>query len=276
MVGVAEHAVDFVIRRHKGRRPCLYAGLHRREMNFPQLVRADPGRAGIDAAGGLALGAQVLGHHVDALAFHTPDRRPGHLGRQIGVLAEAFLTPAPAGVPEHIQRGYQRQVQTETAKLGAADLLRLLQKFRGEGAAGGQIHRQQIAVQRLMAVGAFCAQQRRNAEAGMVDDVFLNRVADLHRFHAGNAAFKVPTGPGVRPVQPVQGAHAAVAVHLVGKFPGKRQLSIPPLVGVKAVEPLIQLAHLFPQRHAGKQVLRPLFRRKCRIAVCFHSIPPVI
>ena len=176
VIRVAVGAVDFIVGGHEGFRPGLHAGLYRGQVNFPQLPGADPGGAGIDAPGGLSLGAQVLGNNGHALAADALHHGRGHLSGKVGVLPEAFFTPAPPGVPEHIQGGDQGQVNAHFLQLPAADLGGFLHQLRGERGSRRQIDRQKPAVQGLVAVGAFGAQEHRDPQPGVGNDIFLHHI----------------------------------------------------------------------------------------------------
>ena len=267
---MAVHPVDLVVGGHEGGDALLHTGLYRGQVDLPQLPPADPGGAGVDPAGGLPLGAQMLGHHVHPRPLDAPDRRTGHLGGQIGVLPEALLAPAPPGVPEHVQHGHQGQVHAHVPELLSADLGGCLQQRRVEGAGRRQVHRQQAAVQGLVAVGALGGEQHRDAQPGVLQHIPLDIVPGPDRQGAVQAGVEVLPGPGVRPVEAVEGPQTAVAGHLVLKLLGKGDILPLPAVDAEPVEPLGELPHLLPQRHAAQQVLRPLLRGQGGVFVCFH------
>ena len=237
---------------------------------------ADPGRAGIDAAGGLPLAAQMLGGDLHPLALDAGDHRPRHLGGKIGILPEAFLAAAPPGIPQHVQSGHQGQVNAHRFQLFAADLRRGFQQLRAEAAAHGQVDGEQIAVQGLVTVGTFGAEQNRNAQPGVVEDVFLHKVGSPGRERPGKAGVEVLPRPGIRPVEAVEGSQAGVPLHLLTEFLCQLQLRAVPFKAGKAVEPLVQLAHLLPQRHPPQQILRPLLRGQSGILIWIHRIPPFL
>ena len=273
-VCVAVHAVDLVVGRHKGGGSRLHAGTHGGQVDLPQLPGANPGRAGVDAARGLPLGAQMLGGHVYLLAPVSPDYRSREGRGQHRVLSEALLTAAPPGIPEDVQGGDQGQIHPHGPQLPGADLCRLLQQRRGPGGRRGQVHRQQAAVQSLMAVGTFGGHQRRDAQAGVFHQIPLDHVPGAGSQRPVQSRIEVPSGPWVRPVQAVQRADAAVPVRLPVKL--LRQPDIPalPLIAGEAVQPLGQLSRLLPQGHAAQQVRRPLLRREMDVSICFHCAPP--
>ena len=257
---MAVHAVDLVVGRHEGGGSRFHAGPHGGQVDLPQLPGADPGRAGVDAAGGLPLGAQVLGGHVHPLAPVSPDHRSREGRGQHRVLPEALLAAAPPGVPEDVQNGDQCQVHAHVPQLPGANLCGLLQQHRGPGGRRGQAHRQQIAVQGLMPVGTFAGHQRRDAQAGVLHQIPLDHVPGPWGQGAVQPRAEVPLGPRVRPVQAVQRADAAIAVRLPVKFLRQPDVLPLPFIAGEAVQPLGQLACFFPQGHAAQQVRRPLRR----------------
>ena len=241
-------------------------------MNFPQLPGADPGGTGVNAPGGLPLGAQVLGDNGHALAADALHHGCGHLPGKVGVLAEAFFTPAPPGVPEHIQGGDQGQVDAHGGKLSAADLGGFPYQLRAEGGSRCQIDGEKPAVQGLMAVGTFGAQEHRDPQPGVGNDIFLHLIRGPGGKHAVQAGFEGAPGPGVRPVQAVQGTQAGVSGNLLPEFIGEGDRITLPGKAPEAIEPLAQLADLFLQGHPGKQILRPHFRGKGWILIGIHRI----
>ena len=105
-----------------------------------------------------------------------------------------------------------------------------------------------------MPVGALGAHEDGDAQPGVLQHILLDLVADLGRQRAVQAGGEVPPGPGVRPVQAVQGAGSAEALHLLAEFLREGGVLPAPLVNRKAVEPLGELADLFPQGHALQEV----------------------
>ena len=250
--------VNFVVGRHETGYTGLHTGPDRGQVDLPQLPGADPSGAGVDAAGGLSLGAQVLGHHVHAPALDPPHGRLGHAGGQYRVLPKALLTAAPAGIPEDVQHRHQGQVHPHLPQLLPSHSGCRLQQGGGEGGPRRQIHRQQIAIQRLVSVGALGAHQDRNAQAGMLQHIALDLIPGLGSQDAIQAGGKILPRPGVRPVQAIQRPQAAIPLHLLLEFLLQHNLLAPALVSMKAVKPLGQLAHLLPEGHTGKQIQRPL------------------
>jgi len=72
-------------------------------------------------------------------------------------------------------------------------------------------------------------------------------------------------------VEAIEGAEAAVAVHLVLIDIGEGQLLPIFLKSLPAVKPLGQLAHLLPKLHPGDQVLRPQLRGYIFILIREHK-----
>ena len=273
---MAVNTVDLVISRHEAADPGLHAGLHRGQVNFPQLPSTNPGSGGIDTAGGLTLTAHMLGGDIHAHALDGLHHGAAHAAGEIRVFAEALLAAAPTGIPQHIQAGYQGKVDAHFLQLLSCHLGSFAQQFRIKGSTCRQVHRQQIAVQGLVAVGAFGAKQGGDAQAGMLDDVFLDLVGGLGGQHTVQTGFKGLGRPGVCPVQAVQGAQAGIVFHLVLEFVGEDDVLPFPDEAGKAVEPLGQLAHLLPESHPGKQVGHALLYAKIGILIRVHRIPPFI
>ena len=121
----------------------------------------------------------MLGHHIHPLTLNPPDSRLGHTGGQDRILAEALLTASPTGVPEDVQRGHQSQVHPHLPQLLPGNFGGSLQGSRGKGGSRCQIHRQQVAVQGLVAVGALGAHEDRNPQAGMLQHIPLDLIAGL-------------------------------------------------------------------------------------------------
>ena len=227
-VGVAWHAVDLIIGGHYARyaRPAGCSGGG--QVNFPQFPRTDTGRAGVQSAGGLPLRAEMLGHYRHALTLNAPDDGTGKLRCMERILTVAFLTAAPAGIPQDIQHGHQRQVHAQFPKLPPADLSCLIKKLRLKGSPCRQIHRQQIAVQRLMAVGTFAADQHGNAEPGMLHHEPLGQIVGADGVFPIQAVFPGAARPWVGPVQAVKRAQAAEMQHFFLKgFVQCQLLSLP-------------------------------------------------
>ena len=260
-VGMAVDSIDLVVGGHDPFHPSFTAGLHGGQVNLPQFPRADAGGAGVDAPGGLPLGAEVLGHHRHPGPLAAGHRRLGLPGAQHRVLPVALLAAAPPGIPQHVQHGDQGVVHPQLPQLFAADAVGLLGEGRVPGGAHPQIHRQQIPVQGLMAVGTLCAQQQGNAPPGVLQHILLGQVVGPLHVHPVEPVVKLFLGPRIRPVQAVQNPQAPVLFHLFLKFCGKPDLFSLPDIGPKAVEPLVHLAHFFPQAQAGQQVFRPLSGR---------------
>ena len=139
-----------------------------------------------------------------------------------------------------------------------ADAVGLLGQRRVPGGAHPQVHRQQVAVQGLMAVGALGAHQHGDAEPGVLHHIPLHLVVGLFHVPAVQPVGEVLLRPGVRPVQAVQHPQPAVALHLGGELRGQGDLLPLPGVRGKPVQPLVHLPHLFPQAQPGQQVFRPL------------------
>ena len=240
-------------------------------MDLPQLPLPDPGGGGVDAPGGFPLGAEVLDAHVHPLAPDAPDHGGGEGGRQQRVLPEALLAPAPPGVPQDIQGGRQSQVHPHLPQLPPADRGGLLQQLRGPAGPGGQVHRQQVSVQALVSVGALAGHQYGDAQAGVVQDVPLDLVPGPGGQDAVQPRGKVLPGPGIRPVQAVQGPQPAVPLRLPAEFLRQDDLLPPPLIAGEAVQPLGQLSRLLPQGHAAQQIGGPVPGRRLRVHIQLHN-----
>ena len=270
---MAGNAVDLVVGRHDSPRTRLTDRLCGGQVNLPQLSGPDSGGAGVQAAGGFPLRAEMLGHHRHALALNAPDDGPGKAGRMEGILAVAFLTAAPAGIPQDVQRGDQREIHAQLPKLPPAHLPCLVKQLRLKGRPRRQIHRQQIAVQRLMAVRALAADQHGNPEAGMLHHEPLRQIIGADGVLSVQAVFPVPARPWIGPVQAVQRAQSAEAQHFFLEGFVQRQPFSLPADALKAVQPLVQLSRFFPGRQAGAQIVRPFFGRKLRVLKGKHKKP---
>ena len=96
-----------------------------------------------------------------------------------------------------------------------------------------------------MAVGAFGAQEHRDPQPGVGNDIFLHHIGGLRGQRPVKAGFKGAPGPGVRPVQAVQGAQTGVSGYLLPEFIGEGDRISLPGKAPEAIEPLAQLADLF-------------------------------
>ena len=96
-----------------------------------------------------------------------------------------------------------------------------------------------------MAVGTFGAQEHRDPQPGVGNDIFLHHIGGFRGQRPVQAGFKGAPGPGVRPVQAVERAETGVACDLVPEFIGEGNFVALPGKAPEAIEPLAQLADLF-------------------------------
>ena len=190
-VGVRGDAVDLVVARHDaGDRRLAHHRLDRREEDLAQHVHRVVAGRGVASPLGRAVRGEVLGGRRDvrgvdrrvgaAASLKAAHRRDAHAADQIGVLAVGLFDAPPARVARDVDHRRQHVLHAARARLARGDGEDLLDQVGIEGRrqrdrlreAGGRRDRE--PVQRLF------VHQRRNAEAGLLDQVLLDRVRE-HR-----------------------------------------------------------------------------------------------
>ena len=184
---MARHTIDLVICCHHTRRARFHGLLHRGQMNFAQLALADARCTGVYAAGRFALCAEVLRNDLQTGARTALHRRSSVLTAEIRIFAVALFASAPARVTQNVQHGNERKIHAHFFLLLANDLKTLFNELRVPRRAHAEVHRQQIAVERLVAVRALAAHQHRNAEAGVLQHIALRQIIGADCVHAGQA-----------------------------------------------------------------------------------------
>ena len=215
----------------------------------------------------------MLCYHADTARAHPLHYCPGIPGCQIRILSETFLTPAPSGIPEHIQHGDQRQIHPQLCELVRAHPVCLLCQLRVEGCSHGKIHRKQVSVQRLMPVGALRGEQHGNAESGIFYHDALEQVVGFLCPFAPKTVFIISPGPGVCPVKPVKHTQPAPALHFLQKFRGRGNLPLPAFIRMESIKALVQLSDFFSGTESPQQVLCPLPGRQTAVPkLLFHVL----
>lgn len=264
-VGGAGQAVELVVRGHHSGRPGPYPRQRGLQVDLVQFPGAQFGRRAVAAADRRALAREVLEDDrrpvrrdpLTRCPLRAAHQRLGEPCRQVGVLTEALLRPPPARIADQVERRHQRHVAAPRPQLGGGRGDGLLVEPRVPGGSDGQVHRQQGAVQRLVAVRHLLDHEDRHAQPGVLDHVALDGVGDARPLRRADARLGGHPRPGVRALQAVQRAHPAERGDLGAERLGEPVPAGGPLVGVPAVHPLVDLPHLLGEGHPCEQVAHP-------------------
>ena len=109
-IRMAVNAVNLIIRRHHPADALVAARLHGRKVNLSELPFPDSRSTGVRTACCLSLSRKMLRNHGHALLLEAAHRRCRHLRAQVRILRVTLLASSPARISQHIQHGYQRQM----------------------------------------------------------------------------------------------------------------------------------------------------------------------
>ena len=188
----------------------------------------------------LGAGQDVLAVR-EIIALKAPDDRRAHLARQVRILAERLVDPAPARVAAQAQHRRKRPVQAVGGHLARRHLTHRIGYIGIKGAGRCQLRREDgRVIVEAMAVNRVNAENHRNAQPGFLHRGLLNlaRVVAQHMQERARAQ--------ARPAQRLLAPHDCIG-HLN------------------------HLRGLLLQRHAGKQFFHA---RGHRFAV--HTHPPFL
>ena len=260
-------AVDGVVAAHDvGSAAVHKGGLEHRQAVAEHIMAAHGAGGAVQPAHRVAVAHIVLGlgsHGVgvgEVPALQAEDRFPGKLGAQVGVLAVGFLPAAIAGVADEVHHRAVGFMDALGPGFGADGAAHLPPQFGVEGGGQADLLGEAGGLAGHQTMEGFLTEEERDAQAGLFHGVALHGVG-LGGAHAPQlqAAGTVPAQQGVQAVH-VQMGDQAVLV-LGGKVAG--------IV-------LVGLQDLFPQSHAGEQVVDALFHRQIGVLIGKHgAILPV-
>ena len=240
-------AVNGAVGRHDAAHARVDRLFERRQEHLAQLAVGHLRVAGVARADRLAVADVVLGAGQDVLAVReiialkAPDDRRAHLARQVRILAERLVDPAPARVAAQAQHRRERPVQAVGGHLARRHLTHRIGYIGIKGAGRCQLRREDgRVIVEAMAVNRVNAENHRNAQPGFLHRGLLNlaRVVAQHMQERARAQ--------ARPAQRLLAPHDCIG-HLN------------------------HLRGLLLQRHAGKQFFHA---RGHRFAV--HTHPPFL
>ena len=253
-IGVRGQAVHFVVGWHDGHRGRL--GDNHAEgpqMGIEQLTRGHHPGAPVDAPLGLTVSGQVLercrhptfAQPLPPLPLESPNGGHADAAVQKGIFARRFIRPAPARVPADVHHRGEGVVNAPGAHLGRHHGVNPLDQIlvpgasQTDGCGKGRRPRHQHAVATLV------MEQRRDAQAGLLAQIALNRIAQLDLRH------RLP--PDRAQLADAVREECRSLVRLENAVGGDRLLELPETA---------QLRHFFLEIHAAQQILdAPLDRQ---------------
>ena len=174
-------AVNGAVGRHDAAHARVDRLFERRQEHLAQLAVGHLRVAGVARADRLAVADVVLGAGQDVLAVReiialkAPDDRRAHLARQVRILAERLIDPAPACVTAQAQHRRERPVQAVGGYLARRHPAHGIGHVRVPGAGRGQLRREDgRMVVEPVAVNRVDAEDHRNAQPGFLDRSLLN------------------------------------------------------------------------------------------------------
>ena len=124
-----------------------------------------------------------------------------------------------------------------------------------------------------MAVRALAAHHHRDSQTGMVQHIFLQGIVGFPGKTGRDARVLIFIRPGICPVKTVQNAQAPHFFHFLAELLGKGNVLAVSFINTETVEPLVQLAYLFPQCHFFQKILCSFSGREGRVLIFFHASP---
>ena len=188
---MARDSVDLVIaRHHRADAGAAYDLAEGREEVFAQIAFGKLGGGNVVARLGLAVSGHVLerGEHLAvgqlfelAGPLQTLDCGDAHLGAQERVFAPGFLDPAPAWIAHDVDHRAEHQRHAACADFARRHRLDAAHQVGVEGSGKRNRLRKHGRLGRHVAVERFLVQQHGDAEAGVFERPFLQRVDEIDR-----------------------------------------------------------------------------------------------